>query len=95
MSSRSDRQSSSVLESLWLGALNIERNFPPKIRVMGDSTDLTYSRHEVQQSIHNKVKQTPYHSSGHSAVPLANLDPPVVLGGSLALCSRSRCTWRQ
>ena len=46
MSSRNERQSSTVTESFWLGARNIERNFPPKIRVMGDSADLTCSRHQ-------------------------------------------------
>lgn len=36
MSSWSDRQSSPVKESGWFGALIVERDFPPNMRVMGD-----------------------------------------------------------
>jgi hypothetical protein len=43
MSSWSDRQSSIVTMSGWLGARTVERNFPPNMRTRSDSTDLAYS----------------------------------------------------
>ena len=38
-----DRQASIVTVSGWLGAHTVERDFPPNIREMGDSTELAYS----------------------------------------------------
>jgi hypothetical protein len=43
MSSWSDRQSSMVTVSGWFGARTVERNFPPNMRIRGDSTDSAYS----------------------------------------------------
>jgi hypothetical protein len=41
MSSCSERQSSTTTESRWPGTRSVERNLPPKTRVIGDSTPLT------------------------------------------------------
>jgi hypothetical protein len=42
MSRWSDRQSSIETGSGWFGPRTGERNFPPKIRVIGDSANLAY-----------------------------------------------------
>ena len=43
MSSWSDRQFSMVTVSGWFSARTVERNFPPNMRIRGDSTDSAYS----------------------------------------------------
>jgi hypothetical protein len=43
MSRWSDRQSSMMTASGLSGARTVERNFPPNMRIRGDSTDSTYS----------------------------------------------------
>ncbi len=42
ISSRSDLQSSVVTFAGWFGALTVERDFPPNMRVKGNSIDLAY-----------------------------------------------------
>ena len=39
----SDRQSSVLTVSGWFGALTVERDLPPNMREMVDSTELAYS----------------------------------------------------
>src|SRR5712675_222196 len=51
MSSWSDRQSSTTTELRCCGVWRVEWNFPPKMRVIGDSTDLPIaSINEVELS---------------------------------------------
>ena len=49
MSSWSDRQFSMMAVSGWFGARTVERNFPPNMRVKGDSTDTAYSWPYIHQ----------------------------------------------
>ena len=44
MSSWSDSQVSTVMESGWLGVRTVERDLPPKMLEIGDSTKLAYIR---------------------------------------------------
>ena len=43
MWSLSDRQASVVTVSGWLGTRTVDRDLPPNIREMGDSTEPAYS----------------------------------------------------
>ena len=43
MLSWSDRQASIVTVSGWLDTCTVERDLPPNMREMGDSTELAYS----------------------------------------------------
>jgi hypothetical protein len=56
MSSWSDCQSSMATVSGWFGARTVERNFPPNMRVRGDSTDSTYSSLFVRHAKLNTEK---------------------------------------
>ena len=51
MLSRSDRQASVVTLSGWLGARTVERDFPPNMREMGESTELSYSTVHQQHTV--------------------------------------------
>ena len=53
MSSWSDRQSSIVTVSGWFSARMVERNFPPNMRIRGDSIDSTYSCPSVRHAKFN------------------------------------------
>ena len=56
MSRWSDRQFSEGTGSGWFGARTGERNFPPNIRVIGDSTKLAYPLCPGRLSIPNSVQ---------------------------------------
>ena len=58
MLSWSDRQASVVTLSDWFGARAVERDLPPNMREIGDSTELAYSCPSIRQRRRARRRET-------------------------------------